>query len=228
MESISAVTSLRGCFELRRLDTAFRDRMYRGTEMTVKRVKSSGKKYDVSTKDLVETYPEDWLRLLGIEAKKVEVIDTELSTVVASADKVLRVTGVSTELVNIEFVSSYKLSAPAQFAEYSVILHHRHGLPVRTIAVLLSRMADGPVMRNEYRIENSFGDWYFRFRFNVIRVWETSIEECLRSGPGTIPLAILTDEAKVDPETAIRRVKNAMREIPESSVKNQLLETYTS
>ena len=124
--------------------------------MSVKRVKSSGKNYDVSTKELVETYPEDWLRLLGIEAESVEVIDTALSTVVASADQVLRVTGVSTELVTIEFVSSYKLSAPAQFAEYNVILQHRHGLPVRTVAVLLSRTADGPAMRNEYRIENSF------------------------------------------------------------------------
>ena len=80
------------------------------------------------------------------------------------------------------------------------------------------------MMRNEYRIENSFGDWYFRFRFDVIRVWETSIEECLRSWPGTIPLAILIDEAKVDPETAIRRVQNAIRKIPESNVKNQLWE----
>lgn len=124
--------------------------------MSVKRVKSSGKNYDVSTKELVETYPEDWLRLLGIEAESVEVIDTALSTVVASADQALRVTGVSTELVTIEFVSSYKLSAPAQFAEYNVILQHRHGLPVRTVAVLLSRTADGPAMRNEYRIENSF------------------------------------------------------------------------
>lgn len=124
--------------------------------MPVKRVKSSGKNYDVSTKELVETYPEDWLRLLGIEAESVEVIDTALSTVVASADQALRVTGVSTELVTIEFVSSYKLSAPAQFAEYNVILQHRHGLPVRTVAVLLSRTADGPAMRNEYRIENSF------------------------------------------------------------------------
>ena len=51
------------------------------------------KPYDASTKYLIETYPEAWLSYVGIlAAGHVEVIDADLSTVTAEADKVLRLT----------------------------------------------------------------------------------------------------------------------------------------
>ena len=47
--------------------------------------------FDATTKDLVEMHPEDWLAYLGLPRAAVEVVDADVSTVSAAADKVLRV-----------------------------------------------------------------------------------------------------------------------------------------
>ena len=47
--------------------------------------------FDATTKDLVELHPEDWLAYLGLPRAPVEVVDADVSTVSAAADKVLHV-----------------------------------------------------------------------------------------------------------------------------------------
>jgi hypothetical protein len=49
------------------------------------------KPFDAATKYLIELRPGDWLAYLGLPRAAVEVIDADLATVTASADKVLRV-----------------------------------------------------------------------------------------------------------------------------------------
>ncbi len=48
--------------------------------------------FDSATKHLVEAYPQDWLALAGIRCGRIDVVDADVSSVTASADKVLRVT----------------------------------------------------------------------------------------------------------------------------------------
>ena len=63
-------------------------------------------RFDATLKDLVEQYPRDWMTLLGIpRARPVEVIDADLSTVTALADKVLRVGGHRPSLLHLELQS---------------------------------------------------------------------------------------------------------------------------
>ncbi len=50
------------------------------------------KPFDAATKYLVESMPADWLALAGVTGVEVEVIDAELSTVTAAADKAILVT----------------------------------------------------------------------------------------------------------------------------------------
>jgi hypothetical protein len=60
----------------------------------------------VATKELVWEDPLAWLQRLGIACDgAVELIDSDITTLTASADKVLRVPGPEPYLVNIELHS---------------------------------------------------------------------------------------------------------------------------
>src|SRR6266404_1260129 len=100
--------------------------------------------YDVTTKVLVESHPQDWLAYLGLPYQAVEVIDADVSTVTASADKVLRVREPAPSLAHIEFQSSRDRELPDRKLLYSVLLERRHRVTVRSVVVLLRPEADGP------------------------------------------------------------------------------------
>ncbi len=66
-------------------------------------------RFDVSTKELVWDDPVAWLERLGIAPLgRVEVIDSDITALTASADKVIRVGEPGPFLVNIEFQSSHE------------------------------------------------------------------------------------------------------------------------
>ena len=65
------------------------------------------KPYDSTTKFLVQEFPADWLALAGLAADgPIELIETNLSTITAEADKVIRVAGPAPWLVHFELQSS--------------------------------------------------------------------------------------------------------------------------
>ena len=49
----------------------------------------SGKRYDATTKRLIETQQQDWLRLLGIPIAEVSIMSSGLATVYVDAERVL-------------------------------------------------------------------------------------------------------------------------------------------
>jgi hypothetical protein len=49
------------------------------------------KPFDAATKHLIESQPGDWLEYVGLARVAVDVVDADLSTVTADADKVLRI-----------------------------------------------------------------------------------------------------------------------------------------
>ena len=63
------------------------------------------KPFDAAAKTLLEINPKDWIDYLGIKAEHVEVIDGDIATVTANADKVIRVKARKPWLVNVEFLS---------------------------------------------------------------------------------------------------------------------------
>ena len=65
------------------------------------------KPFDTTTKELLDAYPGPWLAYLGLEPDgPIRVIDTDLSTVTAVADKVYRIDGPGPYLVHIEMQAS--------------------------------------------------------------------------------------------------------------------------
>jgi predicted transposase YdaD len=175
----------------------------------------ANKPFDASFKDLIEDDAQAWAAQFNpFPVRAVTVIDADVATVTAAADKVLRVEdehGVS--LLNIEAEGRYAADAPGRMLLYSTVLGHRHGLPVRSVLLLLCREANASNLTGvlEKRLEGE-NEPYLVFRYRVVRVWEQSAEAFLKGGLGIAPLAALTDEAAPKLGEVVRRIDKRIRE----------------
>jgi len=144
------------------------------------------KPFDVATKQLVEVDPLAWLRFLGLPGESAELIDADLSTVVAEADRILRVTNPD-YLAHFELQSSYKVDMSDRTLFYNVVAYYKYRLPVKSVLLLLRKEADGPAMSGRV----AYGSLTFDYR--VVRIWERSPEELLNAPLALLPLAPLSD-----------------------------------
>jgi hypothetical protein len=72
------------------------------------------KKYDASLKDIIDVHPDDWAKMLGAKPiRRVRVIDADVSTVSAAADKAMFIDdGGPQWILHPELVSSGNLKLP--------------------------------------------------------------------------------------------------------------------
>src|SRR5271155_1565720 len=105
---------------------------------------------------MIEQDAVSWARRFSKQiVRNVSVLDADVSTVTAAADKVLRVEGDrGTSLLNIEPESRYAKDAPERLHLYSAILRHRHDLPVRSILLLLRREANATNLTGVLEVED--------------------------------------------------------------------------
>src|SRR5438067_2167184 len=96
------------------------------------------KPFDVTLKDLIEDHGRSWATLAAsAPVRRVTLIDADISTLTAAADKVLRVEDDHGEwLLNLEAEARHAADAPERLHLYGTVLHHRHQLPVRGVVVL--------------------------------------------------------------------------------------------
>lgn len=165
--------------------------------------------YDATAKFLVQNFPRDCLSLLGHQALgDVQVIESDLSTVAAEADKVLHVSGPVPHLVHLEFQASADPRMGLRLLRYNVMLQHEHGLPVSSALVLLRPSADGSSMRGTWQMDAPDGHGRIRFRYRVIQIWSLPVQRLLEGPLGTVPLAPLAsfpEEQLSDVVRATRR-----------------------
>jgi hypothetical protein len=158
------------------------------------------KRYDPTTRDLVELGPPDWLRFLRVsltDAGRVRVIDSNLSTVTADADKVLWVDEIEPWIEHVEFQAGRDIDLADRVHFYSTLLGRRHKVPVHSTVVLLRPAADGPDLNGTYERRHRNGDVYDFFRYDVLRAWELPLATTLAAGLAVLPLAPVT---AVEPE----------------------------
>ncbi len=85
------------------------------------------KPFDVTAKQLVEADPAGWLRYIGAAPSgPVRVVDSDLSTLLVTADKVIRVDEVEPWLAHLEFQTGYDAELPLRLLQYGVHLTRRH------------------------------------------------------------------------------------------------------
>jgi predicted transposase YdaD len=162
--------------------------------------------FDATLKHLFDIDPRAWLAYVGLPADApAAVIDADLSTVLAEADKVVRVDGPSPWLAHVELQATYDPALPARLLQYSALLHRRHGLPVASLVVLLRPDADGPAIGGTLELAWP-GARYLTFDYGVVRTWRQPVERVLSGGLATLPLAPLADIAPEDLPDVIRRV----------------------
>src|SRR5215207_2193670 len=114
----------------------------------------SDKPFDPTLKDLIEDNAADWARRFNPRpVHTVALVDAEVSTVTAAADKVLRVEDdVGTRLLLFEPLLYHDSDAPRRAHLYATVLHGRHGLPVRAIILLLRRVANATAITGVYEV----------------------------------------------------------------------------
>ncbi len=170
------------------------------------------KRFDASLKHLLEKYPQDWLAylagLMGLPtAGPVAVVEAELSTVSAAADKVFRVGGDDPFLLHLELQASHDRRFDRRVLVYNVLLTDRQHLPVRSVVLLLRPEADRGSLTGVLRHECPPGHCYLEFRYTVVRLWEQPVEPLLTGGLGLLPLAPLADVPADDLENVIARIQ---------------------
>ena len=164
--------------------------------------------YDASTKYLIEVRLADWLPLCGrTTTAPLEIINSDLSTVTAAADRVLRVLEDPAWLLHLELQSSRDPDFLPNLPVYNTLLERRHGVRVRTLVVLLRRPADSPEMTGV--IERGFPGEppYLTFRYGVVRLWQLPADSLLTGGLGLVPLAPLSAVMEADLPAVIRRME---------------------
>ena len=172
--------------------------------------------YDPTTRNLVNMGPAGWHAYLGqpvSDPGRITVIDSNLSTVTADADRVLHIADPVPWLHLIEPQVSRDIWIEERLHFYSSVLHHRHRLPVRTSLVLLRKAADGPELDGYLEQRHPDGQIYDWFRYNVVRVWEQPVEQVLAAGLTVLPLAPVSrvERAKV-PEVLVAISERLERE----------------
>jgi len=183
------------------------------------------KPFDETLKHLLEAQPSAWLDFVGVSGT-AEVIDADLSTLAAEADKVLRVTAVQpsaksgrqartsakTSLLHLEFQSSYDAELGERTLLYNVLLLARHKLPVRSVVILLRKKADGPRMTESVvHSDPDDGEPLLLFRYRIVRLWERSVESLLAGALSILPLALLAAVARADLPEVVRRMSVRLR-----------------
>ncbi len=156
------------------------------------------KPFDATARELVELGPAAWLEYLGIpvpDPDRVKVIDSNLSTVTAEADKVLWVEDRVPWIQHVEIQASRDARLSERLQLYNILLSYRFRIPVRTSLVLLRPEADGPELTGELEKHLPWGERNSWFRYNVVRVWQQPVADLLAAGLPILPLAPVADVA---------------------------------
>ena len=184
-------------------------------------------RFDVSTKELVWEDPEGWEERFTIgPIGPVTVIDSDITTLSAGADKVLKVGGPDPYLLNLEPHAYHDLTLTRTLWYRQVALDYRHNLPVLTVLVLLCKEANSPSLTGSYERQLPDGWLTNRYNFRVVRLWEEDPEAYLNAGIGLVPLAPLTKVTEADLPGVVRRMADRINSEPRPRAAKLWTATY--
>ncbi len=162
---------------------------------------------DVSAKELVWEDPAACVqRFADGPHGPVTVIDSDITTLTASADKVLRVDGPEPYLVDLEPHSYHDTGLARTLWFRQVALDYRHNLPVLTVLVLLCKEANSPSLTGTYERQLPDGWETNRYNYRVVRLWQEDPDPYLAGGVNLVPLAPLTNVAEETLPDLMRRM----------------------
>ncbi|MDY3562501.1 hypothetical protein R5W23_003967 [Gemmata sp. JC673] len=166
------------------------------------------KPFDATLNSLIDLRPGDWAgyfaHLTGIPSGPWDSLDTDLATTL-QADRLFRINGPKPALLHLELEANHRLGVPRELLRYNTLIDHLHDLPVETVLAVLRPKALASDQNGLYTRTGVNGGVIAQFRYRVERVWERDVAYWLRGGIGLAPLALLTDEAGANLESAFDR-----------------------
>ncbi|HEV3121386.1 MAG TPA: hypothetical protein VGY53_05765 [Isosphaeraceae bacterium] len=170
------------------------------------------KHFDATSKELLEAYPEAWMAYIGrMPEGPVGIVDADLSTVTADADKVYRVGGPQPYLVHLEIQVNADKTMPRRLLRYNAMLDMRHDLRVLSALVLLRPEADAKSLTGVLDHRLPAGERVLEFHYRVIRAWEQPVEPILAGDVGTLPLALLADVPRPEAPNVLDRIDRRLK-----------------
>ncbi len=169
--------------------------------------------FDTALKQLIETYPADGMPLAGLRTESaISVIDADIATIAAAADKVLQVQESPPWLLHFELQSSGETRLAERVHWYNALLRHRHGVPVRSVVVLLRRAADSPALTGTFEEHLHSDPAHLIFHYSLVRLWQVPLEAFLQGGLGTLPLAPISDVAESHLPAVVHRIDQRLQQ----------------
>lgn len=180
--------------------------------------------FDIATRRLIETDPAGWLAWVGLPVHRpVSSVESDVSTVLAAVDKVLRVDAPSPWLAHLELQVSRDRLLQFRLLQYHALLLHRHQLPVATTVVLLRPEAHGRELSGRFEQTGPTGEQTIAFNYTVLRLWEHPAEELLTGSLGIAPLAPLAAVGPGQLPAILDRLDERFeQEIPTPSLADEL------
>lgn len=172
-------------------------------------------RFDSVLKHLLAKYAKDFLRLLHLDPTvKVRVIDSDISTVTTSADKVLLIEGKKPWILHLEFQASKGAELSRRVAKYNLLLEARHKVPVKSVVFLLRKKAEHSKVTGEFRSAIPDNPAHMIFNYTIVKLWTMSPEELMAHGVGLLPLIALTNVPVSELPNWIRRVEERVKKEP--------------
>jgi predicted transposase YdaD len=148
--------------------------------------------FDATLKDIVQKFTRDFEEQLGlIGPQPVTVLNVDLSTVSAATDFVLGYGEPPVRLVDLNFQTSRDVELAQRLLMYNALLHHRYGVPVHSVVILLRPAADDATLTGELRYQAWPRRGKMLFKYEVVRLWQKPVRRFLAGHLGTLPLAPL-------------------------------------
>ena len=149
--------------------------------------------YDSVSKDLIQTYPKDFIRLTfgQDDVEVLDILDTEQNTVeTRHMDSLIRVLIAGEEaLIHTEFQTTDDPSMPLRMAGYMIRAIERHDLPIYSSVIYLRRSAG---RRDPGHFIHEISGRDVLIEYTVIRLSEIEGQEIIDGGPsGLFPFVPL-------------------------------------
>ena len=184
--------------------------------------------YDTISKDLIQTYPKDFIRLtFGQDNVEVlDILDTEQNTVeTRRMDSLIRVLMAGKEtLVHTEFQTTDDPSMPTRMAGYIIRAIEQHNLPIYSSVIYLRRSAG---RRDPGHFVQEISGHLVVIKYSVIRLSEVEGRDIIAGGPsGLFPFApLMKRPAGIDSEAWLRHCVDATNALRvDESIKVDILD----
>ena len=183
--------------------------------------------YDTISKDLIQTYPKDFIRLTfgQDDVEVLDILDTEQNTVeTRHMDSLIRVLIAGEEaLIHTEFQTTDDPSMPIRMAGYMIRAIEQHDLPIYSSVIYLRRSAG---RRDPGHFIHEISGHLVVIKYSVIRLSEIDGQTILDGGPsGLFPFVpLMKHPVGIDSEAWLHHCVDATNALPvDESIKVDIL-----